>query len=124
MPQSHLQTPDDAGTLPSAMESLFHIGDVVRKLRDRRKWNQTMLGEKSGGLDKGTISRVEEGANVKRETIEAVARGLGLTMAQLYALLPPPVVEEETPRAPDATAGDGFRSTGTEGTTGAGRRPK
>lgn len=82
----------------------WHIGDVVRKLRENRRWTQTLLGEKAGGLNKATIVRVEEGGNVKVETIQAVARGFGLSIAELYSLLP----EQETAQAP-AVAGGTFR---------------
>lgn len=94
----------------------WHIGDVVRKLREAKRWNQLRLAEVAG-LNKGTIVSVEEGANVKVETMQAVAKGLGLTMAQLYTLLP--ATGEETAQAP-AVAGESFRPTGTAGAEGHG----
>lgn len=82
----------------------WHVGDVVRKLREQRRWTQPKLAAASG-VNKGTIVNVEEGGNPKIETLTKVAGGLGLTIAQLYALIPTAQGEESQRAEPTATAG-------------------
>lgn len=65
----------------------WHLGDVVRKLREQRRWNQQRLAE-AAGVNKATIVRVEEGGNSKRETLAAVAAALGVSLGELFRLLP------------------------------------
>lgn len=65
----------------------WHVGDVVRKLRESKRWNQARLAEVSG-VNKGTIVSVEENGNVKRETLEKVAAGLGMSVGDVYNLIP------------------------------------
>jgi transcriptional regulator with XRE-family HTH domain len=72
------------------MVVVWHVGDVVRKLRMAKRLNQTALGERAGAIDKGTISRLENGGEdaVKTETIKRVAKALGVTIGDLYLLVP------------------------------------
>jgi transcriptional regulator with XRE-family HTH domain len=65
---------------------VFHVGDVIRKLRMNQSWTIGELAERCG-LNKMTVSAVERGNNSKQETIESLANGLGVTVAQLYAPL-------------------------------------
>lgn len=61
------------------------LGDVVRKLREGKGWTQTQLGEKAG-LDKSAIVRLErESHKSERQTIERVARALGVFAADVYS---------------------------------------
>jgi HTH-type transcriptional regulator/antitoxin HipB len=54
------------------------IGNLVRRARKRRGWNQTQLGEKTG-LRQETISLIETGNPATRlETILAVLAALDL----------------------------------------------
>jgi transcriptional regulator with XRE-family HTH domain len=77
----------------------WHIGDVVRKLREARRWNQTKLADEAG-LNKATIVRVEENGNSKKETILAVAKALGMTPGQLWNLIPGQEPERATAEMP------------------------
>lgn len=73
---------------PDMTERVFHIGDVVRKLRKERDISLIEFAALTG-LDKGTISELERGkSNPKAETLEAAAKGLGLSdTGALYARL-------------------------------------
>ena|SRR3990172_6012478 len=65
------------------MEIEWHIGDVVRKLRERRHLSQSQLAKKVG-VNKVTIWRVEDAdSKVKRETWLKIAEALNTTMAEL-----------------------------------------
>jgi len=73
----------------------WHLGDVVRTLRDRKHWTQRQLGMKAKRpgdkkpLDKATIVSVEQmDRNHGRQTYERIAFAFGLTLAQLYSLIP------------------------------------
>lgn len=82
------------------MGLVWHVGDVVRKLReDERKWKQEMLAEKAD-LSLATIVRVEQGRETKSETIGKLASAFKLSVAQLYALIPS---EKETQHSRPAT---------------------
>lgn len=65
---------------------VFHVGDVIRKLRQAQGLGVKELAEKSK-LNKGTVSAVERGESFKKETIEALAAALGVRVGQLYAPL-------------------------------------
>lgn len=87
-----LRAPFDAFRLSDVLN--WHIGDVVRKLREERRWNQTKLAQVAK-VNKATVVRIEEGGNSKRETLEAVARALGVSLGVLYSQVP----GEETQRS-------------------------
>lgn len=87
----------------------WHIGDVVRKLRDAKGWKQQLLAAKAG-VSLSTISRLEDGREAKTATVDAVARALGETRSSLYRVLE---TLEETQR-PGASES---RATGTAGPT-------
>jgi HTH-type transcriptional regulator/antitoxin HipB len=54
------------------------IGNVIRRARKRRGWNQTQLGERAG-LRQETISQIESGnPATKLETILAILAALDL----------------------------------------------
>lgn len=66
----------------------WHVGDVVRKLRERRRWNQQKLAV-AAKLNRSTVVAVEEHApGIKRETYESVARAFGISVGQLFSLVP------------------------------------
>jgi transcriptional regulator with XRE-family HTH domain len=54
---------------------MFHVGDVVWKLRGLRKWTLQDLADHSG-VNKMTISGIEQGGNHMRAKLDAVARAL------------------------------------------------
>lgn len=71
----------------------WHVGDVIRKLRQAKRLNQTKLGVAANPdepMDKGTISRLEVGGEdaVTTDTLKRVARALGYSLADLYAAVP------------------------------------
>lgn len=67
--------------------AVFHIGDVVRKLRRESGRTLVQLSE-SAGVSKTTLSELErKGQNFERETLRKVARALGTDEATLYELL-------------------------------------
>jgi transcriptional regulator with XRE-family HTH domain len=67
------------------MADLFDIGDVVRKLRERKGLTNLELSRLSG-INKATLSKIENGkGGFGDETIGKISRGLGLTKTELYA---------------------------------------
>lgn len=69
------------------MRLQWHVGDVVRKLREDQGWKQGAVAKRAH-LHLVTISRVEAGKETKTPTIEKIARAFGMSMAELYALVP------------------------------------
>jgi transcriptional regulator with XRE-family HTH domain len=59
---------------------MFHVGDVVWKLRTLRGWNIDDLAREAG-VNKMTVSGIERGGNHTREKLDAVSRALGLADA-------------------------------------------
>jgi len=98
----------------------WHLGHVVRELREQRHLSQEAFG-KLAGIDKATVVSVEKmDRNHGRETYEKIARALGFTLAELYALVPATNTEESqrseaqsSTRPASGTAGQSFQ-TGTE----------
>lgn len=74
----------------------WHVGDVVRKLRDERHWNQDRLA-KAAGIHKTTVVRVEQNVGgVTRESYEKIATALKLSLGELFSMVPLP--PESVPR--------------------------
>jgi transcriptional regulator with XRE-family HTH domain len=65
---------------------VFHVGDVIRKLRQQQHLGVKELAA-NAGLNKGTVSAVERGENYTKETIEALAAGLNVAVSELFAPL-------------------------------------
>lgn len=62
------------------------VADRVRQLRERRGWTQAQLAH-AAQLTRGTVSRVERGAERPRgRTAEALAQALGVGAAELLGL--------------------------------------
>ena len=70
---------------------MFHIGDVIRKLREQkgRDFTQTHLG-RLAGLNKDTIRRIEQGETMRTDSLEKIATAFGYTLSDLYSFLPLP----------------------------------
>jgi phage repressor protein C with HTH and peptisase S24 domain len=66
--------------------AVFHIGDLIRKLRDESGWSQEELGRRSD-LNKETIVRIEAGLPSRTDTLERVAKSFGKNLAGLYSML-------------------------------------
>lgn len=66
----------------------WHLGHVVLALRQQKGWTQPKLA-KLARLNKATIVSVEQmDRSHGRTTYEKIAAAFGLTLAQLYALVP------------------------------------
>jgi DNA-binding XRE family transcriptional regulator len=66
----------------------WHVGDVVRKLREERGWSQAFLAKKAG-IGRQAVGKVEENVPGQRKgNLPAVASALGYTEPELYALVP------------------------------------
>jgi len=82
------------------------IGDRLRTLREQKNLSQGDI-EKRTGLLRCYVSRVENGHTVPAiETLEKMARALGLPLYQLL------YDGDEPPRADSSTAGRGSRASG------------
>lgn len=93
-------SPVAQATLLVAVDIDWHIGDVIAKLRKRRRMNQTVLGLRVG-VNKATIVRAEAGdPKVSRDTYIKIARVLGTDLAAL---------EVEAARLDVNETGDGNR---------------
>jgi DNA-binding XRE family transcriptional regulator len=70
---------------------MFHVGDVIRKLREQkgRNFTQTSLGQLAG-LNKDTIRRIEQGEQMRQDTLAKIASVFDLTLADLYRFVPLP----------------------------------
>jgi phage repressor protein C with HTH and peptisase S24 domain len=96
---------------------VFHVGDVIRKMRQEKGLRVDELGEQAG-VNKMTISAIERGeANFRADSLEKIATALGTTVPGLYELLlrddqprhtgTEPSIEAE--RAPDFDITSGYR---------------
>lgn len=64
---------------------VFHVGDVIRKLRFERGWTIEELGERAG-VNKATVSSIERGeSNAREDTLARLAAAFGMTTAGIYA---------------------------------------
>lgn len=65
------------------------MGDVVRKLRDRRGWTQADLA-RAAGVNPGTVGALEKsGSTTDQRTLYRVARALEVSVADLYSYTEP-----------------------------------
>jgi transcriptional regulator with XRE-family HTH domain len=68
-------------------ETLFVVGDVIRKLRKERRWSIRKLATESG-IGRMTISDIErDQSNYQKETLESIAVVFGKTGADLEAMI-------------------------------------
>lgn len=67
---------------------MFHVGDVVRKLRNDRGWSQTQLAD-AAGVNKETVVRIESGLVTRTDKLAAIAGALKRTVPDLYRSLLP-----------------------------------
>jgi SOS-response transcriptional repressor LexA len=75
--------------------AVFHVGDVIRKLRLERGWNGSELGERAD-IDKMTVSAIERGNGFRRDSLDRIAVAFGMTDARdLYRLVPKPLDEAD-----------------------------
>lgn len=82
----------------------WHVGDVVRKLREERGWTQKKLAEKAG-IGRQAVVKVEaDDAGQRKGNLAKVARALGSSEPELYAMVPRRTViqSDRVSRAADA----------------------
>jgi transcriptional regulator with XRE-family HTH domain len=65
---------------------MFHPGDVLRKWRNKRGIGLVELARLSG-VDKGTISKIENGSSYRQPTIEKLCAAFNRTPLDVYAEL-------------------------------------
>jgi len=81
------------GTIANVLIA-WHLGDVIRKLRDLAGWNLEQLSAASG-IHHQVIHRIERGRTVepKRRTVQQIALAFGLTERQLQDVTPAPSLD-------------------------------
>lgn len=94
----------------------FTVGDVIRKARDERRWNQTRLGaeaarfplgDQTKPIDKGTVSKVERDPyGSKFGTVWRLLAALNLTLADAERAIGPIRRKEDIGRRRTAAAGE------------------
>jgi len=69
------------------MRTQWHVGDVVRKMREQRGWSVMQLADRAG-VNKATISGIENGQNLgsrQQDTFTKIASALDAQASDLYA---------------------------------------
>jgi transcriptional regulator with XRE-family HTH domain len=70
-----------------AEDLLVRLGNRIRKLRTKRGWTQVEMAEKVG-IDRSFLADVERGKrNVSILNVELMAKGLEVSLAQLFSRL-------------------------------------
>jgi DNA-binding XRE family transcriptional regulator len=86
----------------------WHLGHVVAALRAQFGWTQPQLAKKAG-VNKATVVSVEAmDRNHGRQTYEKIAKAFGVTVAELYALVPESKETQRGARTSDLAAGKTF----------------
>jgi transcriptional regulator with XRE-family HTH domain len=66
---------------------LVRLGDRIRKLRKKRSWTQVEMAEKVG-IDRSFLADVERGKrNVSILNLDLMAKGLRVSLSQLFSRL-------------------------------------
>jgi transcriptional regulator with XRE-family HTH domain len=77
---------EHCGITPAVLR--WHLGDVVRKLREEKGFDSANKLALKARVDRSTVYRLEGGGNSDDETIEAIAAVFGLTGKEMRALVP------------------------------------
>lgn len=72
-------------TTSRVLNVIWTLGDVVRKLRSDRGWNQGQLADAAGLHPTAVLNLEKRSDRSERSTIERVARALEVSVADLYA---------------------------------------
>lgn len=76
----------------------WHVGDVVRKLREERGWTQDELATKAG-IGRQAVVKVEhDNAGQRKGNLAKVAKALGSSEPELYGMVPRRTVIEPPQR--------------------------
>ena len=66
---------------------LIRLGDRIRKLRKKQGWTQVEFAERVG-IDRSFLADVERGKrNVSIFSLELIAKGLRVSLSQLFSRL-------------------------------------
>ncbi|MBZ5615900.1 MAG: helix-turn-helix domain-containing protein [Acidobacteriia bacterium] len=66
---------------------LIRLGERIRRLRKKRGWTQVEMAEKVG-IDRSFLADVERGKrNVSVLNLDLMAKGLKVTLSQLFSRL-------------------------------------
>lgn len=66
---------------------LIRLGGRIRNLRQKRGWTQVEMAEKVG-IDRSFLADVERGKrNISILNLELIAKGLRVTLSQLFSRL-------------------------------------
>lgn len=94
------------------------VGDKVRALRDRRRWTQAELADRSGSdtLRRAYVAKVEIGLNLATsyELRAALAKGFGLSLEEFDAYLDGRLSVDEAVRRGEEIDGDPLAMLGHE----------
>jgi transcriptional regulator with XRE-family HTH domain len=71
----------------SAMQLSWHIGDVIRKIREMRNIMQADLAN-NARMRQATLSRIENSGNYNTAGLRAIASALNMREADILALVP------------------------------------
>lgn len=71
------------------------VNERIRAARERRGWSQAQLAERTG-IARSTLGRIEKGdtPNPGTETVQQIARALGLPVNHFVSDAPEPTVQE------------------------------
>ena len=73
--------------MPATDDLLVRLGVRIRVLRKRQGWTQVELAERVG-IDRSFLADVERGKrNISILNLELIAKGLKVTLAQLFSRL-------------------------------------
>lgn len=94
------------------VDALFHVGDVIRKARERRRWNQDRLGDEAAHygpkgerldvpdkrINKSTVSKVEtDPFTSEHSTIIRLLAALNLSLSDAEQYLRPSSTARDGP---------------------------
>lgn len=70
------------------MRITWHVGDVIRKLRQNAGMNQSDLAKMISGKRTATISKIEQSGKCRLATLKEIANALGVTDADMLGMIP------------------------------------
>lgn len=93
---------------------LWTVGDVVRKLREDRGWTQQQLATKAGVGRPAVVKVEQDDLGQRRGNLVKVAKALGYSEPELYAMVPRRTVIEppEGGRAAEESSDAGLKKRG------------
>ena len=91
----------------------MYIGEIVRKYREEHHISLRAFAEKCNGISHGYLAALEAGKNSNTgkpsqpsiDKLEAIAKGMDITIAQLYAMMNDELPESAAPSMQNIFAG-------------------